>query len=180
MLLSSMGMRNWLMCQIYQQNFLYESKVVSSKSGKKTGLHMKSTRNQFDFCKCKLYFHIVLDVFHHRTTNTCYMPGTLLCLVLCLGDAEMNKIISPCPQRSSGRDKIASKSDRIIDVYIKSCGNTKEKTISCLRGSEKAFQKRTCLSKILKDEQEFALQRRLRRTGRAAKKEETEECGISR
>lgn len=46
-----------------------------------------------------------LDVFYHATTNTCYMPGTLLCLVLCLGDAETNKIISPCPQRSSGRDK---------------------------------------------------------------------------
>lgn len=49
-------------------------------------------------------------------------------------------------------NKIASKSDSIIDVYRKSCGNTKEGTISCLRGSEKAFQKSMCLSKILKDE----------------------------
>lgn len=119
----------------------------------KTWLHMKSTGTNLIFAsEVQIALLDALDVFYHTTTNTCSMPGTLLCLVLCLGDAEMNKIIRPCPQRSSGRDKIASKSDSIIDVYIKSCGNTKEGTISCLRGSEKAFQKRTCLSKILKDE----------------------------
>lgn len=66
---------------------------------------MKSTRNQFDLCEVQIALLTALDVFYHTTTNTCYMPGTLLCLVLCLGDAEMNKIISPYPQRSRGRDK---------------------------------------------------------------------------
>lgn len=79
------------------------------------------------------------------------MPGT----PLGPGDAKMNKIISPCPQRSSGRDgnKVASKSDNsIIDVSIKSCGSTEEGTISCLRGSGKAFQRKTRVSKVFKGE----------------------------
>lgn len=72
------------------------------------------------------------------------MPGTLLCL----GDAMINKIISPCPQRSSGRDKIVSKSDSsIIDVRIKSCGSTEEGTINCVED-----QGRKHLSKVINDE----------------------------
>lgn len=72
------------------------------------------------------------------------MPGTLLCL----GDAMINKIISPCPQRSSGRDKIVSKSDSsIIDVYIKSRGSTEEGIINCVED-----QGRTHLTKVIKDE----------------------------
>lgn len=44
-------------------------------------------------------------VFINTTTNTWYKPGTLLCLE----DATLTKIISPCPQRGGGRDKLLAK-----------------------------------------------------------------------
>lgn len=57
--------------------------------------------------KCKLYLQAALGVFIHARRNTWYMPGTLLCLE----EATLRKIISPCPQRGGGRDKIVSQSD---------------------------------------------------------------------
>lgn len=38
-------------------------------------------------------------------------------------------------------NKIASKSDSIIDVYRRSCGNIKEGTISYLRGQRRLSRK---------------------------------------
>lgn len=77
------------------------------------------------------------------------MPGTLLCL----GDAKMNKIISPCPERSGRRNMklLVKVINSIIDVNAKDCESTEEGTISCLRGPGKAFQ-RTHLNKVLKGE----------------------------
>lgn len=71
---------------------------------------------------------------------------------MCLEDATLTKIISPCPQRGSGRDKIVSGSDsRTTDGEAK----TQEPRICYMYLRSEETSQRTYFSKVLKGESEF-------------------------